>query len=664
MRSFKKALTMALVFVMAIGLLTAGALDFTDANDIQYKEAVEVMTGIGAINGYTDGTFRPDGLLTRAEAAKLVTYAILTERVAQYLPSGSSSFTDVATNHWAVPYIEYCVSKGIINGRGNGIFDPNGNVTAFEIAKMLLTAAGYGQNGEYVGASWSLNVVADAIDNDIFVGSKATNYGAPATREEAALYVFNGLTRVDMVNYSKDKDAYELTVKDGQNIGEQKYGLNDVASTVNGVSGYTWMSKSGPVSSFIVAENVLGTSMNGTAISELTKKYGASFIAEEDDTVDYFYNGFGATAYAVNTDYAKDDLIVEDGKVYEVTADIAKAANTKFSDVATTLIVDPATKGVIVNLVDGNRNGKADKIAITNKAVAKLSADPVVKNDTVDIAGITSTAVDVKYVPGYDTLAKDDVVLWYLDASGVYNIEKAETTTGTVTAIRGSKYYIDGVVFELSGLTGATGTPALGNATDTYFLDNGGYIVFKSGPTAPQVDDTYALVIDYNYEPADTWAGVAASSKAKLLLEDGTTGVFDLVTNAGKVADDALKPSDLIKYEIDEDGVITSATKQSQASSTVVLDKGGITTKIGGTDYYNRTSTVFFFYAGDSTGISDYGVTVGFKNVQAVPASTYSVSFVKNAKNNALDVMAVNVKAEAAVSDKVYAYITRNSHRL
>jgi hypothetical protein len=659
MRSFKKALTMALVFVMAIGLLTAGALDFTDANDIQYKEAVEVMTGIGAINGYTDGTFRPDGLLTRAEAAKLVTYAILTERVAQYLPSGSSSFTDVATNHWAVPYIEYCVSKGIINGRGNGIFDPNGNVTAFEIAKMLLTAAGYGQNGEYVGASWSLNVVADAIDNDIFVGSKATNYGAPATREEAALYVFNGLTKVNRVEYSKDTDSYKDLTSD-KTIGEWKYGLNDVASTVNGVSGYTWMSKSGPVSSFIVAENVLGTSMNGTAISELTKKYGASFIAEEDDTVDYFYNGFGATAYAVNTDYAKDDLIVEDGKVYEVTADIAKAANTKFSDVATTLIVDPATKGVIVNLVDGNGNGKADKIAITNKAVAQLSADPVVKNDTVDIAGITSTAVDVKYVPGYDTLAEDDVVLWYLDASGVYNIEKAETTTGTVTAIRGSKYYIDGVVFELSGLTGATGTPALGNATDTYFLDNGGYIVFKSGPTAPQVDDTYALVIDYNYEPADTWAGVAASSKAKLLLEDGTVGIYDLVTNSGKVANDALAKGSLIKYVMDDDDVITSVVKEDNVNiiglTAATTTKGGNTTTIGGTTYYNSASTVFFFYEDNAGVIENYGVTVGYKTVQAVTGTTDG-AYVADA-NKVLKVMSVNVKAEAAVSDKVYAYIT------
>ena len=432
----------------------------------------------------------------------------------------------------------------------------------------------------------SLNVVADAIDNDIF--GSATNYGAPATREEAALYVFNGLTKVNRVEYSKDTDSYKDLTSD-KTIGEWKYGLNDVASTVNGVSGYTWMSKSGPVSSFILAENVLGTSMNGTAISELTKKYGASFIAEEDDTVDYFYNGFGATAYAVNTDYAKGDLIVEDGKVYEVTADIAKAANTKFSDVQP--LIGPATKGVIVNLVDGNRNGKADKIAITNKAVAKLSADPVVKNDTVDIAGITPTAVDVKYVPGYDTLAEDDVVLWYLDASGVYNIEKAETTTGTVTAIRGSKYYIDGVVFELSGLNGATGTPVLGNDTDTYFLDNGGYIVYKTGPVIAPVADTYALVIDYNYEPADTWAGVAASSKAKLLLEDGTVGIYDLVTNSGKVANDALAKGSLIKYVMNDDDVITSVVKEDDVTifglTAAATTKGENTTTIGSTTYYN-----------------------------------------------------------------------------
>jgi hypothetical protein len=248
----------------------------------------------------------------------------------------------------------------------------------------------------------------------------------------------------------------------------------------------------------------------------------------------------------------------------------------------------------------------------------------------------------------------------------VYNIEKAETTTGTVTAIRGSKYYIDGVVFELSGLTGATGTPVLGNDTDTYFLDNGGYIVYKTGPVIAPVADTYALVIDYNYEPADTWAGVAASSKAKLLLEDGTVGIYDLVTNSGKVANDALAKGSLIKYVMNDDDVITSVVKEDDVTifglTAATTTKGGNTTTIGSTTYYNSASTVFFFYeenADTDTGaivIENYGVTVGYKTVQAVTGTTDG-AYVAD-KHDVLKVMAVNVKAEDAVSDKVYAYIT------
>jgi len=275
MRSFKKVLTLALVFAMALGLLTAGALNFSDADDIQYKEAVEVMVGIGAINGYTDGTFRPDGLVTRAEAAKLVTYAILTPKVAEFLPKGTTSFTDVPATHWAAPYIEYCVSQGIINGKGNGKFDPNGNVTAYELAKMLLVAAGYGRKNEYVGANWSLNVAIDAIDKGIFTGSKAANYGAPATREEAALYAFNALTKVNQVNFNKTTDDYDEKEVNGNpiTIGEQKYGLAVDTDTVNGIDGYVWVDGDGnELSSFIPTDNVLGTSLFGVSVATLAYK--------------------------------------------------------------------------------------------------------------------------------------------------------------------------------------------------------------------------------------------------------------------------------------------------------------------------------------------------------------------------------------------------------
>ena len=61
----------------------------------------------------------------------------------------ASAFLGTATGlkdiagHWAEGYIQYCFSQGIIAGKGNGTFAPNANVTAAEAAKMLLVAIGY-----------------------------------------------------------------------------------------------------------------------------------------------------------------------------------------------------------------------------------------------------------------------------------------------------------------------------------------------------------------------------------------------------------------------------------------------------------------------------------------------------------------------------------------
>ena len=70
----KKFLSLVLALVMTMSLVTvsAGAKDFSDNSKIAYKEAVDVMSAVKVIDGYTDGSFNPSATLTRGAAAKIM----------------------------------------------------------------------------------------------------------------------------------------------------------------------------------------------------------------------------------------------------------------------------------------------------------------------------------------------------------------------------------------------------------------------------------------------------------------------------------------------------------------------------------------------------------------------------------------------------------------
>ena len=214
MKNIKKLLALALALVLAIGMVPvagASSTGFPDADEIKNIEAAEVLSAIGIMEGFNDGTYRPGANLTRAQAAKIITCLVIGKNAAAALETTrtATEFRDVSSNHWASGLISYCTSQGYISGVGNNRYEPDRNVTASEFATMLLRVLGYGKEGEYTGSGWQARAIGDGMSVGILEGN--TDFTAPATRDEAALYAFNALTDIKafLVVYSKDRDAYE-----------------------------------------------------------------------------------------------------------------------------------------------------------------------------------------------------------------------------------------------------------------------------------------------------------------------------------------------------------------------------------------------------------------------------------------------------------------------
>ncbi|MDO4618944.1 MAG: S-layer homology domain-containing protein [Clostridia bacterium] len=116
--------------------------DNVSYSDVQsqtnYSESIIKVSELNIMDGYEDGTFRPDEKLTRAEMSKIMVAAMGHEYLqAAESFEGDAAFTDTE-NHWANSYIAHGVALGIINGMGDGSFAPEESVTFAQTVKMLV----------------------------------------------------------------------------------------------------------------------------------------------------------------------------------------------------------------------------------------------------------------------------------------------------------------------------------------------------------------------------------------------------------------------------------------------------------------------------------------------------------------------------------------------
>jgi|GEM_PF-2375951 len=213
MKTLKRSLSLVLVLALAFSLCSSAFAvknfeKFKDGDKVTYIEAVDVLIGIDIVDGIDATTLSPQGTYTRAQGAALITRLMLGRAGTEKLSDKVSPFKDVPDGYWASGEINFCVNEGIIHGNGDGTFNPEGSLTGYAVMKMVLSALGYGAQGEFKGEQWMINTAKFAFSTDINLvrGIKATNkdskdYTLAATREEAMLYVFNSFN-IPMVYWS------------------------------------------------------------------------------------------------------------------------------------------------------------------------------------------------------------------------------------------------------------------------------------------------------------------------------------------------------------------------------------------------------------------------------------------------------------------------------
>ena len=258
----KKLLAMVLALVMTLSLAVSANAAFKDDKSISddYAESVAVLNGMGVFKGYEDGSFKPEGNITRAEVATIV-YRIYTADVAKNDKSGLyatyNKFSDMAGAGWAQGYIGYCANASLVKGYPDGTFKPSGKVTGYEVLAMILRAVGYDKNNEFSGADWALHVAQTAQQLGILDNvAKTTDLNAPASRELVAELLFQGIQKAQVTytpafGYVTDKVISTKT----NSLGEKNFKLaSAVASDKWGRPATKWTYNTGDKATTFVSK--------------------------------------------------------------------------------------------------------------------------------------------------------------------------------------------------------------------------------------------------------------------------------------------------------------------------------------------------------------------------------------------------------------------------
>ena len=595
-RGRKKVL--ALVLTLALALSVAAGAAFTDQKQIKNTEAVDACVALNIIGGYPDGSYKPEGNITRAEFCKMLCVALNGGKEPNLGTSTTPIFNDVRTSasaSWAEKYIEACYVQGIVSGVGDGKFNPNGNVTGTEAAKMLLIALGYkSENEGFTGASWAVNVNVKATAKGLYEDLESIDATKALTRDNAAQMVWNALNAYE-VEYKTNlvSENGQLTT---QITVQDKVGLNGKTKVTLLEDKYEAVTVKGILSAVNYNSNdkTYTTVVKGVDSFDANKDF-SSLIGQEvkvmyttdNKTKDVTLLGIYATSKNKTVTALYDDAKIDgntatiDGKDYDITGITTIATNgtvIKAAHYASWALYPYAE----VTLVD-NDNDKVYEYAVVNPFhVAKLTSLTAKKAyfEAATDKGYT-VSMDRDDLVAYDKMAEDDYVMLTekeYTVSGDYVAVKAPTVTGKVTGIKSTDTIkVDGNWYKQAPVVSGTTitTPATGDNLDYAVVVNGFYFATDGASSST---DKLALVLKVGKQDFD-----GDYTDVKLLLSDGTTKVTKAYYKNSNNKKVAPVLGTLYTYTENNSGYVL---KTIATGKDIGLDAGAVT----GQDYSSTTN--------------------------------------------------------------------------
>ncbi len=666
----KRVLSMLLMLTMVFSLIvvpgsTVTAATYYDTVDTDCELAVDVLSALGIMGGYTDGSFLPYNTITRAEMVSIAVKLAGVDEYPEEAPDDMELFNDMYDYEgWAAGVIAVAKSMGIARSDADGNFNPDMSATYEEAIQMVVSALGYGHQAQSRG---------DELTDYVYVARKLgiisnldTTIGQNITRSDVAKLVYAALT-VDIlvaVSYSGDGTMVRYEAVEGQNVLNTYYDVYEVNGIIT-ENEYAAIDGETTVEEEQVLINGEAFDVGSTDIASYLGYYVTVYAMESDDSVTnrtiiaYSVKSVKNNTFTIKSENIEDVTSSVEGYEYEywVNKDTDKKSK-KVSTSATPLVLYNG-KAVInvtldlltpenghVVLIDNNGDDKYDIIDVWEyELVYVFSASQTSGN----VTGYYDRSKTYKFDPEADEYhvtflntyggiaqlsdIKQYSVLYVYES--VDGLEKKVVisngkTSGDVTEISSDGYYtIGGVEYKISPAAEGKVELAVSDSGD-YYLDADNRIAGFEGQTVIRKNIGMFIAINDG--------GLRRGYQMKVLTANSGVVIYDIASSV-KVNDKKMSAEQIYElaftdalFGASEDPEYQSNNMQrphpSRSAFLYKLNSNGEISEmivVGESDNYLQTRQIkksgylyyskgysCLHYSGETT-TNEYGETVGVR---------------------------------------------------